>query len=107
MNGGNQAGVALTYSDDYIFLAAEKEIFGTVSYTASAEANVETQFGLYAANNNANYRKRYRDTGSASYWWLRSASQYYGNRFVGVNSNGSVNIDGADYSYGVLPFIPI
>jgi hypothetical protein len=107
MNGGSQAGTSLTYSDDYLILANEKEIFGTASYIPSAESSVTSQFGLYANNNNATYRKRYRDTGSASSWWLRSTSQGSTASFVYVLNNGNIDYYDASLSCGVVPFIPM
>ena len=41
----NQSVVA--YSDDYLFLPAEKEVFGTRKYSIEAEANALTQFAYY------------------------------------------------------------
>lgn len=106
MNGGSNA-TGLTYSSDQIILASEKEIFGSASYAASAEANVTSQYGIYAANNNSTFRIKYRgDTGAAYSWWLRSTSQVSTTNFVIVNYNGSVNGSSANIERGVVPFIP-
>ena len=106
MNGGNQTGVSLVYSDDYIILASEKEIFGTVSYESSTEAAVETQFQQYASNNTSAFRIKYNSSGSAGIWWERSTDQGSGSHFCRVRNGGSSNSINADISYGVVPFIP-
>ena len=87
------------YSDDYMFLPAAKEVFGTRSYSPETEANALTQFAYYK-NGGSKIKSL---SGSAFRWWLRSV-RYNGNdAFCGVSSTGQ-----ADYIYtsaglGVAP----
>ena len=82
-----------------MFLPAEKEVFGTFTYSPTAEANALTQFAYY--KNGGNKIKSL--SGSATYWWLRSVS--YTGRFyfcfVGLAGGASPNI--ASDSYGAAP----
>ena len=60
----------ILYSDDYLFLPAEKEVFGTRNYSPTAEVNALTQFAYY--KNGGSKIKRL--SGSAATWRLRSVS---------------------------------
>ena len=61
---------------DKLFLPAEREIFGTQSYSVTDEWNALSRFALYAlsANDNATFRKKYKPSTptSANAWWERS-----------------------------------
>ena len=59
----------ILYSDDYIFLPAEKEVQGTRRYSPEAEANALTQFAYYK---NGGSKIKNLPSGSSAGWWLRS-----------------------------------
>lgn len=81
----------LKTSLDYFALFAEKEVFGTNTFSRAAEANALTQIDYYKVT--ANRVKKVN--GSANYWWERSPysdSSYF---FCGVNINGTADAYGA------------
>ena len=89
----------MLYSDDYLFLPAEKEVFGTRTYSIEAEANALTQFAYYK-NGGSKIKRR---SGSAVDWWLRSV--YYNDRryFCFVSTSGDVDYIGAPYTGDAAP----
>ena len=89
----------ILYSDDYMFLPAEKEVFGTRHFSPTTEANALTQFAYYK---NGGSRAKHL-SGSAVEWWLRSV--YYDNssNFCRVTTWGGANNMGASTSNGVAP----
>ena len=78
------ANGATQYSNDKLFLASEKEVFGTSSY-----GNDGAQYEYWSINNTNNARIK-KLNGSAQFWWMRSVrdSAY----FLGVGTGG--------YAYG-------
>ena len=87
---------------DYFALPAEKEIFGSASYSNITEANALSQFTYYATASNR--VKKLGNSGSASFWWERSPHSSYSGRFCIVISGGSANGDYAGNPLGVAPF---
>lgn len=103
MNGGKQDDVALTESDDKVFLAHEREIFGTRTYCAQAAWNAMTRFQLYANNDTASFRIKQR-VDSADIWWLRSTNMGSVSHFINVSSEGNVNSNNSYLSRGISLF---
>lgn len=89
----------ILYSDDYMFLPAEKEVFGTSTYSPETEANALTQFAYYK-NGGSKIKSL---SGSAVYWWLRSVQYYNSNNFCNVNPSGSANASYASYTRDAAP----
>ena len=90
---------AILYSDDYLFLPAEKEVSGTRKYSIEAEANALTQFAYY--KNGGSRIKRLSD--SAVHWWLRSAYYNSSSNFCFVAASGKYNNNYASTSLGAAP----
>lgn len=88
-------------SEDYFTLAAEKEIFGSRTYSNATEANALTQFDYYKTS--ANRIKKQGDTGSAYKWWERSPSSGYSYYFCDVVSDGSADSGYASYARLLAP----
>ena len=88
-------------SEDYFTLAAEKEIFGSRTYSNATEANALTQFDYYKTS--ANRIKKQGDTGSAAYWWERSPYSDYSTYFCTVYSDGSANYNSASSTRLLAP----
>lgn len=100
VGGGASSGLQTTVHK--LALRAEKEVFGTMSYSFSDEANALTQVDYYKTADN---RKKKRGiSGSVNLWWLRSSSSGYSNRFCDVGSGGSADRSYAGYTYGLAPF---
>ena len=99
----NKGDIALTATQDEVFLLAEYEVFGTRKYASTEEPNYLKQYAYYAAGNSkVNYR--HNETGTAAYWWERSPFSKNSNIFCIVNADGGTNMSSfANYSYGVSP----
>ena len=74
----------IVYSDDYLFVPAEKEVFGTRTYSPTVEANALTQFAYY--KNGGSKIKSF--SGGAVIWWLRSVPYSGSSLFCFVNTSG-------------------
>ena len=104
-NVGNDTGNVqsnVTSTQDYLFLLAEFEVFGTRNWANSYEQNYQVQYAYYQAGN-SRIAYRHTSTASAVWWWLRSPSYTYANYFLIVGTGGSYNNSGANYSGGVRP----
>ena len=95
----NYGQSTILYSDDYMFLPAEKEVFGTRSYSPTAEADALTQFAYY--KNGGSKIKRF--SGSAVLWWLRSVSYGDSIGFCAVGTSGYTSYISASSSNGAAP----
>ena len=89
----------ILYSDDYLFLPAEKEVSGTRKYSIEAEANALTQFAYY--KNGGSIINNF--SGSAVHWWLRSAYYNSSSNFCNVAASGKYNNNYASNSLGAAP----
>lgn len=92
-------------STDKLFLPAEKEVFGSVSYANSTAESSLKQWDYFATAAN---RIKYRIgpsgvTSSADYWWERSPRSGGSNRFCYVGTGGAANSYTASGSYGLAP----
>ena len=87
------------YSDDYLFLPAEKEVFGENIACPEAEANALTQFAYYK-NGGSKIKSL---SGSAVYWWLRSVHYYSSHDFRGVYTSGGGYHNAASATLGAAP----
>lgn len=89
----------ILYSDDYMFLPAEKEVFGIRKWSPTAEADALTQFAYYKSGGS----KIKNFSGSAAWWWLRSVLSSHGNFFCRVTSSGDENFEAASVTSGAAP----
>ena len=90
---------AILYSNDYLFLPAEKEVFGTRSHSITAEADALTQFAYY--KNGGSTIKNF--SGSAVYWWLRSVPYSCSSLFCFVSTSGGEGLYSASHTTGAAP----
>ena len=95
----NRGQSTILYSDDYMFLPADKEVFGARAWSPEAEANALTQFAYY--KNGGNKIKSL--SGSAVWWWLRSVHDGDISYFCCVYTSGTASYNGANGSYGAAP----
>ena len=100
--GGSNTASYVTATTDYLFLLAEFEVQGSRSYANSAEQTYQLQYD-YFKNGNSKIAYKYNATGTAVYWWLRSADYNYSNFFCCVNTDGSAGISYAYYSLALAP----
>lgn len=92
-SAGEQSAIIDTTADK-LFLLAEIEIFGSITYSYSGEG---TQYAYYKAGNSTVKNKG----GSVAYWWERSPSSsnnFYFCIVAGSNGTGGSN---ASLSRGV------
>ena len=89
----------ILYSDDYMFLPAEKEVFGARSYSLTAEADALTQFAYYK-NGGSKIKSL---SGFAVGWRLRSVYYNSSANFCIVGSQGSANFNTASSTSGAAP----
>lgn len=90
--GGSSSGTE-TVSES-LFLLAEIEVFGSLSYSVSGEG---TQYAYYK---NGGSKTKYI-SGSANYWWLRSPRSGNSRVFCIVSSDGYAYSGSAGSSFGV------
>jgi hypothetical protein len=100
VGGGASSGTQTT--TDYFAMPAEKEIFGSVTYSFADEGSALTQFTYYATT--ANRIKYQGSTTTVYYWWERSPHSGYSNAFRIVNSDGTANNNNASNTNGLAPF---
>ena len=98
----NTGNIALTETQDEVFLLAEYEVFGTRTNASSQEPNYLKQYSYYSAGN-SKLKYRHNATSTAAYWWERSP--YFGSSstFCPVGTDGSVHSYLAGTSSGVSP----
>lgn len=100
--GESTAASAVTATTDYFFLLSEYEVFGSISYANSNESSKQAQYAYYSAGN-SKIKYKYDGTSTAARWWLRSPRASTSDRFVRVNTDGTVDYFGAYSSIGFAP----
>ena len=74
-NTGDRVGSAsvVTATQDRVFLLSEFEVFGSITYSNTNEANRQQQYQWYRNHNTSEGRvKEAYDSPSAQWWWMRS-----------------------------------
>ena len=94
--------IALTATDDEVFLLAEYEVFGRRTYASTQEPNYLKQYSYYSAGN-SKVKYKHNDTSTAAGWWGRSPCSGSSGRFCSVKTDGSANRFFAGYCNGVSP----
>lgn len=100
--GGSNTASYVTATTDYLFLLAEFEVQGSRSYANSAEQTYQLQYD-YFKNGNSKIAYKYNATGTAVYWWLRSARYGDSSYFCNVYADGGASYGYADYSLALAP----
>lgn len=98
--GGSDTASYVTATTDNIFLLATYEVFGSTSYTNSAERNYQARYQYYK-NGNSNVKYKHSSTSSNAYSWLRSVCVNISTGFC--RSQSSSSSSGASYSLGFAP----
>ena len=92
----------VTATTEKFFPLAEYEVFGTITYANTYEANKQAQYDYYKAGN-SKIKYRHDATTTAVRWWLRSPNRGYSDDFVNVHTDGTV-VD--SYAYRSFAFAP-
>ena len=100
--GGSTAASNVTTTTDYFFLLSEFEVFGSISYGNTYEANKQAQYDYYSAGN-SKIKYKHDGTSTAALWWLRSPYSRNSTSFVNVSYDGEFDYFIADYSLGFAP----
>lgn len=98
----NIGNIALTATQDEVFLLARYEVFGTYDYASSQEPNYLKQYSYYSAGN-SKVKYRHNATSTAAVWWERSPTSDNSYYFCHVSTGGSAGYDFARESLGVSP----
>ena len=87
---------------DKLYLLSGKEVYGSDSYDTSSDLTRQLEYYSNLKVTTSSYsgaiKKR---NGTATYWWLRSASSNYTYFFRSVDSNGNLSNYGPTYAFGV------
>ena len=102
-NTGNASNVAgnVTATTDYLWLFAEFEVFGTRYIANEYEKNSQAQYAYFSAGN-SRVAYRHSSTGTAVWWWLRSAYSNGTGTFCSVYTDGTYTTGHASWSAGVV-----
>ena len=98
----NTGDIALTATQDEIFLLAEYEIFGTRTWASTQEPNYLKQYNYYSAGN-SKVKYKHNVTSEVSIWKGRSPASSNPGGFCNVAVNGNTGVHSVDYSGGVAP----
>ena len=93
---------SVTSTTDYLFLLSEFEVQGVRSYANKYEQNYQAQYDYYKAGN-SKVKYRHDATGTAVYYWCRSACYVQNPHFCAVDSRGIAARHYADNSEGLAP----
>ena len=92
---------APTATQDDVFLLAEYEIFGSITYASTQEPNYLKQYAYYSAGN-SKVKYKHNATSVAAGWWERSPSSA-DSGFCLVYNDGSAGDNSSSNSDGVSP----
>lgn len=98
----NTGDIALTATQDEVFLLAEYEVSGAHSSASTQEPNYLKQYSYYSAGN-SKVKYQYNAINTATQWWERSVYSESSYSFCTVFSDGIGNVRNASYSHGVAP----
>ena len=102
----DKGDIALTATEDEVFLLAEYEVLGTRTYASTQEPNYLKQYNYYSAGN-SKVKYLHNVTSSAAFWWERSPHSGHSARFCCVSTYGSGSNYNAYICNGVSPAFKI
>ena len=97
---GSQANTVQT-ANDKIWIPTEKEVFGGITYSGSAENSVNNAYPIFT--DAASRVRTQGNNGAAVFVWLASPYISSSATFCTVTASGAPGNNNASYSYGVLP----
>lgn len=89
-------------SVDWFVLPAEKEVFGSITYSNPKEESALFQFDYYKTESNR--VKMSGKESSPGQWWERSPNYNYSSDFCSVGSSGIGSTSSANRDRGLAPF---
>lgn len=100
--GGSNASGAVTATTDYLFFLSEFEVQGARTWANQYEQNYQAQYNYYKAGN-SKVKFRHDATGTAVFYWCRSADYHVGSSFCTVYTDGTAERYYAYTSRGLAP----
>ena len=100
--GQSSAASAITPTVDYIPLLSEYEVFKTTTRANTNEAVYQAQYQYYA-NGKSKVKYQHNSVSNTARWWLRSPRASSSKTFCFVYTDGTINFNDANISYGVAP----
>ena len=98
--------IALTSTQDDVFLLAEYEIFGSRNYASTQEPTYLKQYAYYSAGS-SKVKYKHNATSAAANWWERSPNSGSSSNFCSVFANGSARGNNANRMVGVSPVFKV
>ena len=99
-HSSNSSG-AVTVTEDFLFLLAEFELYGSRTYANQYERNSQQQYDYFKAGNPKTFGK-HNATGTVVWAWSRSPYCDYPSYFVVFNTDGTASATYAFYSGGLF-----
>ena len=99
-HSSNSSG-AVTVTEDFLFLLAEFELYGSRTYANQYERNSQQQYDYFKAGNPKTFGK-HNATGTVVWAWSRSPNYNNNNNFVIFNTDGTANNNNANNSGGLF-----
>lgn len=100
--GGSNSPDAVTATTDYLPFLAEFEVQGARTYANQYEKDYQTQYDYYKAGN-SKIKYRHDATGTAVWYWCRSALYNGVTAFCAVQPGGIADRDDSRRSFGLAP----
>ena len=100
--GHSNTSGAVTATTDYLFFLAEFEVQGVRSWANQYEQNYQSQYDYYKAGN-SKVKYRHDSTGTAVWYWCRSAYYDSSRTFCAVRPVGDAGNADANDSLGLAP----
>lgn len=104
--GSGKVASNVTPTVDYLPLLATYEIFGQTTYANPSEKNNQARYAYYSTGNSAVKHKHSSDDSSLVYR-LRSAMYSYNSFFCVVWSDGAVQYNPPEKSFGLAPIFKV
>lgn len=101
-NGNFPMASYVTATTDYFFLFSEFEVFGSISFANTNEKDKQAQYAYYSAGN-SKIKYKHDITSIVASWVLRSPAANYAQYFTRVTTDGRVDANSANYSFGFAP----
>ena len=101
-NGNFPMASYVTATTDYFFLLSEFEVFGSISFANTNEKDKQAQYAYYSAGN-SKIKYKHDITSIVASWVLRSPAANYAQYFTRVTTDGRVDANSANYSFGFAP----
>lgn len=101
--GGSDTASYVTTTDDYVFLPAEFEIFGSRSYANSAEQNYQEQYEYFKTTSNRCKDPKWNSSSASGRWWERSPLSGNSSYFCYVDFSGTAYYSNAGLTFGLAP----